>query len=99
VTFRPGCPVCLHRSTAKTRSFAVVLRDHLTASYAATANGYGLTPVGLRPQEVLGVLETRYDYWTLDAEHEDPFPPISWTGPRAEDHTPDLDSHSRSSNA
>ncbi|TDO58237.1 hypothetical protein EV651_110273 [Kribbella sp. VKM Ac-2571] len=52
------------------------LRDHLTVSYFATANGYGLDPGGLRAHEVLGVLETRYDYWTLDADHEDPFAPM-----------------------
>jgi hypothetical protein len=51
------------------------LRDHLMASYFATANGYGLAPDALRASEVLGVLETRYGYWMLDADHQDPFPP------------------------
>ncbi|MFI5706334.1 hypothetical protein [Kribbella sp. NPDC051620] len=51
------------------------LRHHLAASYFATANGYGLAPGALRASEVLGVLETRYGYWTLDADHQDPFPP------------------------
>ncbi|MGC4829850.1 hypothetical protein [Micromonospora arida] len=50
------------------------LRSHLMVSVGATADAYGLTPAPtMSPEEILGVLASRYSYWTDDAPHEDPF--------------------------
>ncbi|MER7934383.1 MULTISPECIES: hypothetical protein [unclassified Streptomyces] len=51
------------------------LKESLEFSYAATLRTWGLTPRSpMRPEQFLILLEKRYNYWSADSPHEDPFP-------------------------
>lgn len=50
------------------------LKEGLEFSYAATLRTWGLMPRGpMRPDQFAIMLESRYNYWSADAPHDDPF--------------------------